>query len=256
MKPPGSNADRFTGRVADYEKYRLGYPAEVLAVLREHGALRTGDLVADVGAGTGMVAQLFLEAGHRVIAVEPNAEMRAACHRLLGAYAGLTVVDATAETTGLAAGSVDLVSVGRAFHWFDQARALEEFRRVLKPGGWVVVLSNRRKQTGSAQAEEYEALLLEHGLDYGKVKPGYRSYAGLRPYGESARFDVTMAGVEELTLEAFLGQTQSYSMVPLPGDPKFAGMQAALRAFFARWSVNGLLPVATECWVVGWQTGD
>ena len=57
------NAERFTGRVAEYERYRLGYPAELMAVLRERCGLRVEDVVADVGAGTGMVARLFLEAG-------------------------------------------------------------------------------------------------------------------------------------------------------------------------------------------------
>ena len=249
-----ANADRFTGRVDAYEKYRLGYPAAVLDLLREHGALRAGDVIADVGAGTGMVAKLFLAAGHRVLAVEPNAQMRAACARALSSYATLEIVDATAEATGVRTGSIDLVTVGRAFHWFDQARAMEEFRRMLKPGGWVVVLANRRSQGPSAQAEAYEALLLEHGTDYDRVKPGYKSYEGLRPYGEAASFEVTTRGLERLTLQAFLGQTQSYSMAPLPGRVKYAGMQAALHAFFAQWAVNGLLQMETECRVAGWRT--
>ena len=250
-----SNADRFTGRVAEYEKYRLGYPPEVHDVLREHCGLRPGDVIADVGAGTGMVARLFLEAGNRVFAVEPNAEMRAACVRALGGYAGLQVIDAGAEATGLEAASVDMVCVGRAFHWFDQASALEEFGRVLKPGGWVVVLANRRRQSGTAQADAYEALLMEHGTDYGDVRAGYRSYATLRAFGVDS-FEVVMAGTEALTLEALLGQTQSYSMAPLPGHAQYAGMQAALREFFAKWSVNGVLQMETECWVMGRKAAE
>ena len=224
-------------------------------MLRESCGLRTSDVIADIGAGTGMVARLFLEAGNSVTAVEPNAEMRKACVRSLHGFAGFTAVDATAEQTGLAAGSVDMVSVGRAFHWFDQARALVEFERILKPGGWVVVLANRRKHGGSAQAEEYEALLMEHGMDYRTVREGYSSYANLKPYGERGGFEARMPGEEELSLAQFLGQARSFSMVPRPGEQKDAEMQAALRAFFEKWSVDGLLKVATECWLVGWRTG-
>ena len=250
----GSNADRFSGRVQEYERYRLGYPAEVLDLLREHCGLRANDVIADVGAGTGMVARLFLEAGNPVIALEPNAEMREACARALGGYAGFRAVDATAEATGLRTGSVDMVSVGRAFHWFDQPRALREFGRILRPGGWVVVLANRRQHGGSAQAEEFEALLMEYGNDYARVREGYSSYVDLHPYGDGKVFKARMPGEEELSIEQFLGQARSYSMVPLAGQPRDAAMQAALHAFFARWNTGGRLRVATECSVVAWQT--
>jgi ubiquinone/menaquinone biosynthesis C-methylase UbiE len=249
-----ANAERFTGRVDDYERYRTRYPARVTELLREHCRLRREDVVADVGAGTGMLAQVFLEHGNRVIAIEPNAEMRAACARQLSGYEGLRIVDAAAEATGLDAASVDLVAVGRAFHWFDRERALAEFERILKRGGWVVLATNRRAQDGSEQAREYEAILLEHGTDYAQVRGGYRSYEGLKPYGDAETFDVTIPGEQTLTLEEFLGQTQSLSVTPMPGDAKYKGMQKALREFFAKWSADGALRLETVCQLVGWRT--
>jgi ubiquinone/menaquinone biosynthesis C-methylase UbiE len=107
------HAERFTGPVADYEKFRLRYSAAVLDVLKERCGLTTSSVVADVGAGTGMLAELFLENGNRVIAVEPNAEMRAACERLRERYSSLSVIAAAAEATTLADASVDFV-FGRA----------------------------------------------------------------------------------------------------------------------------------------------
>src|ERR1700735_4594300 len=94
------NTERFTGRVAEYEKYRLRYPVAVIQTLVDRCGLEREDLVADVGAGTGMLSELFLEFGNAVGAVEPNEEMRAACERLASAWPGLTVKAATAEETG------------------------------------------------------------------------------------------------------------------------------------------------------------
>ncbi len=249
-----ANEDRFTGRVAEYAKYRMRYPASVVAVLRERCGLVPEDAIADVGAGTGMLAELFLDAGNRVIAVEPNSDMRLVCEGLVARYPKLRVVDAAAEATTLDDASIDMVTVGRAFHWFDRDRALAEFRRVLRPGGWVVLVANRRERVMDDQAREYEAILIEHGTDYAEVRGGYRSFEGLKPYGDEETFDVRTPGEEQLTLEEFLGQTQSLSVTPMPGHPKYDVMQRALREFFAKWSKEGVLALRTNCEVVGWRT--
>ena len=122
-----------------------------------------------------------------------------------------------------------------------------------------MLVANRRAQEGtaetiSAQAQEYEAILMEHGTDYAAVRGGYRGFEGLKPYGDEATFAVNTPGEETLTLEEFLGQTQSLSVAPMPGHAKYAGMQQALRAFFARWSVEDLLRLETMLSVVGWRT--
>jgi SAM-dependent methyltransferase len=77
-----SHTERFSGRVEAYLAYRPRFPHGIIAFLREHGALPEDAVVADVGAGTGMLAEIFLEAGHRVIAIEPNREMLSACREL------------------------------------------------------------------------------------------------------------------------------------------------------------------------------
>ncbi len=181
------HAERFTGRVAEYERYRLRYPAMVLDVLRERCGLKTEDVVADIGAGTGMLAELFLENGNHVMAVEPNAEMREACERLREKFAKLTVVNAAAEATTLGDASVDFISVGRAWHWFDRERAVEEFRRILRPRGWVVVVANRRSREGfSERATVYEEILKEFGRDYDTLHQRTRETDEIVPlFGET-----------------------------------------------------------------------
>ena len=132
-----STVKRFDGRAADYDLYRERYDtAEILAPLRDWCGLTPEWLIADIGAGTGMLSDVFLANGNRVIAIEPNAEMRAACAQLHPGEARLEIREGTAEATGLADASVDMVCSGRALHWFDLEAAMREFRRVVRPGGW------------------------------------------------------------------------------------------------------------------------
>src|SRR6266478_1558832 len=99
--------NRFSSKVADYVKYRPGYPREVLALLTAECGLLPGSVIADVGSGTGILSELFLRHGNTVYGIEPNQEMRAAAERLLGDYTNFLSIDGQAEATTLAAESVD-----------------------------------------------------------------------------------------------------------------------------------------------------
>ena len=117
-----------------YELGRPGYPAEALEPLR----LSPGLTVLDLAAGTGKLTRPLAASGARVIAVEPVAEMRAALPDSVRALEG------TAEAIPVEDGSVDLVTVAQAFHWFDGDAALAEIHRVLRPGARLAVVWNRR----------------------------------------------------------------------------------------------------------------
>ena len=119
----------------EYERGRPGYPeAAVEWVLPR----RSRDVV-DLGAGTGKLTAALAAAGHRVIAVEPLAEMRAILAERLSQ---VELVDATAEQTGLPSSSADAVVAGAAFHWFDRTRALPEIARILRPQGTFALLGS------------------------------------------------------------------------------------------------------------------
>jgi len=160
---------RFTGRVADYERGRPGYPAALFDRLVELAALAPGATVADVGAGTGLATAPLLTRGLAVVAVEPNAEMRAVAERRLGGVPGFSSVTGSAEATGLADSSVDLVLAAQAFHWFAPAPTRAEWRRILRPPGNVALVWNARRAGGTPFATEYEELLLRHGTDYREI---------------------------------------------------------------------------------------
>ncbi len=128
-------ATSFGDVAVNYDRGRPGYPSSAIAWL-----LGTSPLdVVDLGAGTGKLTAALVDAGHRVIAVEPLAQMRAVLSKHVP-EAGL--VAGTAEDTGLGTRTADAVVAGSAFHWFDHARALPEIARVLRPGGTLGVLGN------------------------------------------------------------------------------------------------------------------
>ena len=137
-----SSSDRFLGRAEVYAAARPTYPAALREWLRERNLLTAA---ADIGAGTGLFTQLLLEGGAQVSAVEPNADMRAQlAGRLSPAVQSgqLHVLAGSSEATGLADHAVDLVTAAQAAHWFDPERTVREFRRILTPGGLVLLVWN------------------------------------------------------------------------------------------------------------------
>jgi len=240
---------RFTGKAEAYDRHRERYPvAEVLTQLREWCRLQPQWTIADVGAGTGMLAEVFLENGNRVIAIEPNKEMRVACERMKVRWPRLEVTNATAEATGLPDASVDMVAAGRAFHWFDTIPALTEFHRVLKPGGWVALVSAGRAHVQTEQALAFEQLLVERGTDHTYARSTYRIHDKL----EDLFLDLhkaEIAGEQRFDWETLQGFTQSLSVSPRPGAPGFEAFEEALRRHFDQFAQQGVLTMQTTCWI-------
>jgi SAM-dependent methyltransferase len=136
--PAASRAERASSfaRVAgEYQRGRPGYPREAIAWLLGADPLE----VLDLGAGTGKLTGALLDAGHRVIAVEPLPEMRAILASTLPDARSLA---GSAERLPLPDSSVDAVTVGAAFHWFDHSAAQAEIARVLRPPGVLGLLGN------------------------------------------------------------------------------------------------------------------
>src|SRR5581483_4013685 len=135
---------RFSSRVNDYVLYRPGYPAQILELLKTECGLTGDSEIADIASGTGIFTRMLLENGNRVFGVEPNDDMRKAGESFLASYRNFTSVAGTAEATTLADHSVDFVTAAQAAHWFHRERARKEFVRILRPGGWTVLIWNER----------------------------------------------------------------------------------------------------------------
>lgn len=241
------STERFSTRVEAYREFRPRYPREVVDVLRRECGLAAQTVIADVAAGTGLLAEVFLAAGNRVTAVEPNGPMRAACEELEGEYPLLRCVDGTAEATGLVGASVDMVTVGQAMHWFDLRKTRAEFARVLKPGGWCVVVYNHRKMRGDAFHEGYERILVEFGRDYGMVQSSHLTEDKLAAFFAPNEMKcASLENVQELTLEGLRGRVLSSSYMPLEGDGMYPAMIEAVDGLFARFAKDGVVRMVYE----------
>ena len=163
------NEERFSNRVDSYMNYRPSYPKEAIDYLYNSVGLHSNSKIADVGSGTGIFSKLLLERGSYVIAVEPNQAMRAAAEQMLENEPNFQTISGSAESTGLADRSVEFIVSAQAFHWFDRLAAETEFRRILQPGGKVVLIWNSRLTTGNSFRLEYDQLLHAYGTDYEKV---------------------------------------------------------------------------------------
>ena len=231
---------RFSDRVDDYVRYRPDYPAALLDWLQREQGVDSGWRVADIGAGTGISSKLFLDAGYRVTAVEPNAPMRSAAEHWLQAYAGFDAVGGGADATGLPDASVDLVTVAQAFHWFDEDAARREFARILRPRGLAAIWWNSRRLGGTRFLEGYEALLLAYGTDYTSVAERYADDARMRAwFGDGFRGAARFEHAQRLDFEALRGRLMSSSYAPKAGHPRHEPMLHALRELFDSCAENG-----------------
>jgi SAM-dependent methyltransferase len=237
---PASNAtSRFSDRVENYVRYRPGYPQEVLDLLRSECDMATTHVIADIASGTGIWTRMLLENGNTVFAVEPNADMRQAGEKLLAGFPKFSSVAGTAEATLLPDASVDFVTAAQAAHWFDRVSARREFRRILNPGGWLVLLWNERLTEATPFLRDYEQLLLTYATDYEEVRherttDAVNEFFDPQPYQASTfpmRQEFDYAGLE--------GRLLSSSYAPGPGHPKHAPMLRELRRVFDHRAVNG-----------------
>jgi len=230
---------RFSDRAEDYAKYRPHYSADIVTALRQACGLQLEHLIADVGCGTGMLAEIFLDNGNRVIGVEPNREMRLAGEKYLAVYPNFSMVEGSAEGTTLAPASVDFVIAGQAFHWFRPREARVEFARILKPGGWAVLVWHDRDSQSTPFLHAYEAFVRQHSTDYERVTHTLVNYATLQHfYGPHEMRRIQQHNRQRLDFDGLRGRLLSSSYIPKSGE-RYEAMISALPQLFSAHAVEG-----------------
>jgi SAM-dependent methyltransferase len=217
---------RFGARAGDYALYRPSYPREAVTAVLD--GFRTPD-VADIGAGTGISSVLLADAGARVFAVEPNANMRAS----IPSRSDITVIDGTAEATRLPDNSVDIVAAFQAYHWFDPDRVLTEAVRIGRMRVRYAAVWNERDEEDRFTGA-YSAIIRPYMLDDTEtVRRSTTIDNDLREHGWSDVRVLEFRHTVAMDWDALIGRTRSVSYLPREG-PAYEAMAAELRALYDR----------------------
>jgi SAM-dependent methyltransferase len=216
-----------------YERGRPGYPD---AAVDRLAARLPGRDVVDLAAGTGKLTRALVARGLRVVAVEPVAEMRAAIAPPARA------LDGTAEAIPLPDASADGVTVAQAFHWFAGERALAEIHRVLRPGGVLALIWNRRRMEDEPH-RRLEELIARHRVDVPEMRGDWRAaFAGTGRFGP-LEDEPTVPNAQVLDADALADRIGSTSFVATLPDARRVPLLDAVRAL----AVDGPVTLRYTC---------
>jgi SAM-dependent methyltransferase len=234
-----TSTQRFTNRVANYVKYRPGYPEEVLNFLKEKAGITAGSVIADAGSGTGIFTKLLLDEGYTVYAIEPNDAMRKSSVEQLHNYKNFHAVNGTAEDTTLESHGIDLVVCAQAFHWFDQTLAKTEFKRILKPKGQVALIWNNRQIEYDEFAIAYELLLQQQGTDYSEVNHRNITDVDFSNFFKNGKYELAKYNnVQIFDEDGLIGRAFSSSYIPPKETEPGQAFLADLKALFQQYQTN------------------
>ena len=224
---------RFSDRVDDYVRYRPRYSHDVVHTVMQACGLLPEHRIADIGCGTGFLAEIFLQNGNCVTGVEPNPEMREAGRQYLAGEKNFEMVAGTAEATTLESASVDFVVAGQAFHWFEPTATRREFSRILRPGGWGVLVWHDRNTQSTPFLRAYETFVRRFSTDYERVAHKYlANYEALQGFfAPNEMRMVTQHNSQRLDFDGLRGRLLSSSYIPKSGERYDALMQELPRLF-------------------------
>lgn len=240
------NTKRFDGRADSYAKGRPGYPAELIERLAAWAELSPERAVADIGAGTGIFSAQLAEAGTRVFAVEPNDDMRQRSNLSGSVSQHVTWVNGTAEHTGLADASIDLVTAAQAFHWFDGPAFRTECLRILRGTSRVALIWNVRvvdTPVNVACEKVFTAFCPRFkGFAGGMTRDDQRIVDFFGGHYALWSFDNPLP----YSQERFVQRCLSGSYAPRQQETAYEPFKAAVEDIYERFAVDGSIVIPNE----------
>jgi ubiquinone/menaquinone biosynthesis C-methylase UbiE len=229
---------RFTGRAFFYSTSRPSYPGRILDVLRTEIGFDQTYVVADIGSGTGLLSELFLTNGNRVLGIEPSDDMRNLAENILVKFPRFLSVRRTAEHTSLEGASIDLVTVGQALHWFDCEVSSGEFARILKTNGHVCIVYNDRNNQDPFM-REYDQIVSRYARDRANVPNIDDAYLS-RFFRNGKYSKFSLPNEQLLDFEGLLCRMTSASYMPNPSDEEqFALLRKDAARIFKTYDKRG-----------------
>ena len=242
-----SATERFGKTADDYERFRPGYPLELVAWVTATCGTPAEGSVVDLGSGTGIASRLFGGQGFPVVGVEPNEAMRERAEH----GGGATYVKGTAEATGRPARSADLVIAAQAFHWFALEPTFQELGRILKPHGAACAFWNVRRST--AILRDYDTALARFVTNYGERPQAETTIHAIASAPRATVLGQTeLANVQQLDREGLLGRARSSSYVAHDATD-LAALERALGEVFARHARGGVVDFAYRTLAIAWR---
>ena len=233
-----ANEHNFSGKAQFYNS-RPTYPKECIDYLVNKFGLSSNNVIADVGAGTGILTKPFLNMGCSAYAVDPNDDMFTELSKNLSQYSNVILLKTSAEKTEIPENSCDAVVVGTAFHWFDKNKFRSECERILKNKKHIAILRISNNTEADKRIEEIKHYSEQ---DLNEAKEFFD--AG---FIEHVRFEYMQSFDEE----RYINNLLSSATAPLPNDANFNEYVTRCKNIFNKHFRNGIaeLPFAVNCYI-------
>ena len=237
----------FLNKADNYNRFRPSYPDKAVELIISLSD-KAKPVIADIGSGTGKLSRLLLNKGSEVYAVEPNIDMRKTAEGELSKNKEFYSIASTAENTGLKSDSVDIITVAEAYHWFDNETARLEFKRILRPGGYVILLWNEFEV--DAYVEEKDKFIEKYRKHPKQEKHISRDERADNLFGKDGYIKVSYDNSIKQNYESLLGGMLSTSYTFNQNDDNYVEFEKGLKSLFDKYSINGLLEskIHTVCY--------
>ena len=240
----------FDAAAGEYDAARPSYPAGVYDRLESQARGLAGKVVADGGAGTGIVTRQLLERGAEVVAFDPGPGV---LRQAIARTPGLPAVIADAAAVPLRSGGLEMVCFGQSWHWVDQAAGAREMSRLLRSEGWWAAWWNHAWADGEAWFDEYNGLLEATCSSFSRHQRDIdwcaAAIAAESTFGRPERHVVPWE--RRVTIDNWLTDLRSHSFVLDLAQPRREQLVAAVGSLLYRHFPDGIMavPYQTRLWM-------